>query len=78
MKKLVKITTMKKRRIETGYSQSELAGKIGVAVSSVGGYERGENPITFSVAQKIGVELKLPLEKLFKPHKKLKNKFIAR
>lgn len=78
MKKLVKITAMKKRRIEAGYSQGYLAEKIGSAISSVGGYERGENPLDIEISKKISQELAFSFEKLFKPHRKLKNKFIAR
>lgn len=78
MKKLSKITVLKKRRIALGLSQKDLATKVGVAVSSIGGYERGENPLSGELVGKISQELNTPKEALFSPHKKLKGKWLAK
>jgi transcriptional regulator with XRE-family HTH domain len=78
MKKLSKITVLKKQRISLGFSQKELASKVGVAVSSIGGYERGENPLCDEISFKISQELKTTRDGLFSPHKKLKGKWIAK
>ncbi len=78
MKKLTRITTLKKRRIALRFSQSDLATKVGVAISSIGGYERGDNPLSMSTALKISDAIDCPIGQLFRPHKKLKGKWIAK
>lgn len=78
MKKLHKTTVLKKRRIAYKLSQGDLAAKVGVAVSSIGGYERGENPISSETANHIARSLESTTESLFKPHPKLKGKYIAK
>ena len=78
MKKLSKLTLLKKRRVTLGLAQKDLADKIGVAVSSIGGYERGENPLSEDVALKLSQALGVSKEALFLPHKKLKNRWIAK
>jgi transcriptional regulator with XRE-family HTH domain len=78
MKKLHKTTILKRRRIALKLSQGELAAKIGVAVSSIGGYERGENPISAQAALFISQALDTKIETLFKNHPKLKGKYIAK
>lgn len=78
MKKLHKITVLKKRRVELGLSQATLGAKVGVAVSSIGGYERGENPISSEMVSLLSNTLETTQDKLFRKHPKLKNKFIAK
>lgn len=78
MKKLHKTTVLKKRRIALKLSQGDLAAKVGVAVSSIGGYERAENPITEKVADYLSDALSTDKKVLFKPHPKLKGKLIAK
>jgi transcriptional regulator with XRE-family HTH domain len=78
MKKLHKTTVLKKRRIDHKLSQGDLAAKVGVAISSIGGYERGENPLTIETAKYIAQALETTPESLFKPHPKLKGKYIAK
>lgn len=78
MKKISKITRLRRQRIALNMSQRELGEKVGVATSSIGGYERGENPLSRSMAIKMAEALGLSLEALFSPHKSLKDKFIAK
>jgi transcriptional regulator with XRE-family HTH domain len=78
MKKIVKLTEIRKRRISLGLSQGDLATRIGVAVSSIGGYERAENPLSSVTASKMSRELGVPVSELFVPHKIFKNKLIAK
>jgi transcriptional regulator with XRE-family HTH domain len=78
MKKIVKITNMRKKRIELKLSQSDLASKLGLAVSSIGGYERGDNPLDESIAQRLSKVLETDVKSLFLAHKKLKGKFLAK
>lgn len=78
MKKLTRTTTLKKRRIALRLSQGDLALKVGVAVSSIGGYERGENPLSEEIAGKIAQALDCQVGLLYKSHKKLKNKLVAK
>jgi transcriptional regulator with XRE-family HTH domain len=78
MKKLSKLTFLKKRRITLGLAQKDLADKIGVAVSSIGGYERGENPLSEDMAVKLAQALGASKDALFVAHKKLKNKWFAK
>jgi transcriptional regulator with XRE-family HTH domain len=66
MKKIIKITEMKKRRIQLGISQSSMAGSLGLATSTVGGYERGDNPVSKKSQERISSILKCSVEKLFK------------
>jgi transcriptional regulator with XRE-family HTH domain len=69
MKKLIKVTEMKKKRISEGLTQGDLAKQLGVAVSSIGGYERGDNPVPSDVAERLSDILKTPPQKLFKNNK---------
>ena len=78
MKKITRITALKKRRISLGMAQKDLADKVGLATSSIGGYERGENPLSDVIASKLSEALQTQKESLFSPHKKLKNKWIAK
>lgn len=78
MKKIVKITNMRKKRIELKLSQSDLASKLGLAVSSIGGYERGDNPLDEAIAQRLSKILEADVNSLFLAHKKLKGKFLAK
>lgn len=78
MKKLSKLTTMKKKRITQGWCQRTLAEKVGVAVSSIGGYERGENPLSDEIASKISELLNCQKGQLFMQPRKLKNKWLAK
>jgi|688.fasta_scaffold1199949_2 transcriptional regulator with XRE-family HTH domain len=78
MKKISKVTRMKKQRLKLGLSQGNLAKVIGVATSSIGGYERGENPISLKHCEDISRVLETDKSILFAPHKSLKQKFIAR
>ena len=66
MKKIVKITEMKRRRVELGISQAIMATSLDLAISTIGGYERGENPVSKKAQEKIASILKLSKEKLFK------------
>ncbi len=78
MKKITKITMLKKRRIALGQGQKDLADKVSLAVSSIGGYERGENPIPTETANKLAEALSCQVNELFKPHKKFKGKWVAK
>lgn len=78
MKKIVKVTKMRKKRISLKLSQAELASKLGLATSSIGGYERGDNPLDEKVAQSLSRILESDINGLFSPHKKLKGKFVAK
>jgi transcriptional regulator with XRE-family HTH domain len=78
MKKITRITLLKKRRVALGLAQRDLAEKVGLAVSSIGGYERGENPLSGEVSSKLAEALDTQRESLFSPHKKLKNKWVAK
>jgi transcriptional regulator with XRE-family HTH domain len=78
MKKIAKVTIIKKRRISLGFSQKALADKVKLAISSIGGFERGENPISDEIANELSIVLGMKKESLFIPHKKLKNKWIAK
>lgn len=78
MKKIVTITNMKKKRIELKMSQGDLAAKVGLALSSIGGYERGDNPMDEVIAKKLSSILKDDISSLFAAHKKLKGKFFAK
>jgi transcriptional regulator with XRE-family HTH domain len=69
MKKLIKITEMKKKRISLGLTQNFLADQLGVAVSSIGGYERGDNPVPSDIGEKIAIILESSPQKLFKNKK---------
>lgn len=77
MKKIAKLTRMKKLRITLKLTQAEMASKVGVAISSIGGYERGENPLDKPMVDKISEILGKDVKDLFVPHKKLKDKFLA-
>lgn len=68
---------MKVRRITMGLSQEYIASKLGMAISSVGGIERGDNPAQREAAERIAAMLGSPVSGLFRPHKKLKNRFMA-
>ena len=78
MIKIPKITTLKVMRIQHGMTQSDLAGKLNVATSSIGGFERGENPIRKEMAEKIATILGEDLSTIFNKHKRLKDKYVAR
>ena len=78
MKKIAKITILKKRRISLGLGQRDLALKVGLAVSSIGGYERGENPIATETVNKLAEALDCQVSELFCPHKKFKGKWLAK
>lgn len=78
MKKLHKITKLKRRRVEMGISQAILGTKVGVAVSSIGGYERGENPVSAAMVNLLCQALESSQERLFRKHPKLTNKYIAK
>lgn len=69
MKKIVKITQMKKKRIELGLSQSDLAKVLKVATSTIGGYERGDNPVKAECQDKIAQVLKTSKSEIFKNSK---------
>jgi transcriptional regulator with XRE-family HTH domain len=47
-------------------------------VSSIGGYERGENPLSEDMAVKLAQALGVSKDALFVAHKKLKNKWFAK
>ena len=78
MKHLKQHTMMKKRRISMGITQELIASELDMAISSIGGIERGTNPAKRVIADKISNILTTPLNTLFKPHPKLSDRFIAR
>jgi transcriptional regulator with XRE-family HTH domain len=82
MKKLIKVTELKKRRINAGITQSMLGQLIGdkkpLSTATIGGYERGDNPISKKATQAISKALKAPAEKLFKKHPTMKDRYIAK
>lgn len=57
--------TIQKRRKEIGYSQEELAEKIGVSRAYMGFIEQGRNTPSLEVLEKIAKQLKLSLSNLF-------------
>jgi transcriptional regulator with XRE-family HTH domain len=73
MKRILRVTKLKKRRIELGLSQEVLGARVGLAISSIGGYERGENPVPYERALKLCEALGLEMGDLFRPCKKTKN-----
>ena len=78
MKHLKAPTFMKKRRITMNITQEFIASELDMAISSVGGIERGDNPAKKAIADKIASILNTPISTLFKPHATLDNKFVAR
>lgn len=55
---------IKKRRLERGISQADLAESIGVSRSSIAKYEKGERTPTLSILQKIADVLKVSITDL--------------
>jgi transcriptional regulator with XRE-family HTH domain len=78
MKHLKQPTFMKKRRIAMSITQESIASDLEMAISSIGGIERGDNPAKKGTADKIAEILNAPFSTVFKPHSKLTNRFIAR
>lgn len=56
---------IQRRRKEMGYSQEELAEKIGVSRAYMGFIEQGRNAPSLEVLEKIAKHLKLPISDLF-------------
>ncbi len=56
---------IQRRRKEIGYSQEELAEKIGVSRAYMGFIEQGRNAPSLEVLEKIAKHLKLPISDLF-------------
>lgn len=59
-------------------TQESIASGLEMAISSIGGIERGDNPAKKGVADKIAEILNAPFSTVFKPHLKLTNRFTAR
>lgn len=78
MKHFRQPSEMKKRRITMGITQESIAKRLNMAISSVGGIERGENPAQKEAAEKIAEMLQTNTTHLFKNHTYLKNRFIVR
>lgn len=78
MKRITKLTLIKKRRIDMKLTQQFVGSQLGVATSSVGGFERGDNPISSEIAEKLSKLLLWPKDKLFSPHPKLAKRYIAK
>ena len=77
MKKLRPPSNMKVRRITMGLSQEYIASKLGMAISSVGGIERGDNPAQKDVAERVAGILGTKVSTIFKPHPTLKERFVV-
>jgi transcriptional regulator with XRE-family HTH domain len=56
---------IQKRRREMGYSQEELADKIGISRAYMGFIEQGRNAPSLEVLEKIAKQLKLSISGLF-------------
>lgn len=56
---------IQKRRKEVGYTQEELAEKIGLSRAYMGFIEQGRNTPSLEVLEKIAKHLKIPLSQLF-------------
>lgn len=62
--------TIRARRKKLGLSQEELAKKCGVSRQTVNAIENNKYDPTLSLAFSLAKELKLTVDKLFKPDKK--------
>lgn len=62
-------------RCKKGFSQTEMADKIGIAVSTYNQYENGARNVPADVAEKIATILETKVSKIFLPNKFTVSKF---
>lgn len=75
---LLNPSRMRLKRLELRLDQRDVARQLSLNASVFGGIERGRVPVKADRAKKIAAFFKAPLEALFRPTPKNKNRFSAR
>lgn len=71
-------TNLRLSRVKKGLTQTNIADDLKVTYATYGAYENGKRAVKLSLANEISNKLNEDFKKLFTPHKKLKDKFVAR